>query len=43
LAGDVHALLVDVLLAFIVLHIGGAMYPNFAARDRVFQRMPPGA
>jgi cytochrome b561 len=42
-AGDVHAFLVYVLLAFIVVHIGGALYHYYVVRDRVLQRMLPGA
>jgi cytochrome b561 len=41
-AGDVHNFLVYVLLTFIVLHIGGALYHHFVLRDRVLQRMLPG-
>jgi len=41
-AGDIHNVLVYVLLAFIVLHIGGALYHQFIIRDRVLQRMLPG-
>ena len=41
-AGDVHAFLVYVLLAFILLHIAGALYHYFVERDRVLQRMLPG-
>jgi cytochrome b561 len=42
-AGDVHDYLVYVLLAFILLHIAGALYHQFVARDHVLQRMLPGA
>ena len=38
-AGDVHNFLVYVLLAFILLHIAGALYHYFVMRDRVLQRM----
>jgi len=40
-AGDIHDTLVYVLLAFIVLHIGAALYHHFFLRDRVLQRMLP--
>jgi len=42
-AGDIHDILLYVLLGFIVLHIGGALYHYFVARDRVLQRMLPAA
>ena len=38
-AGDVHNILVYVILAFIVLHVGGALYHYLVKRDRVLQRM----
>ena len=41
-AGDIHAFLVYVLLAFILLHIAGALYHYFVVRDRILQRMLPG-
>jgi len=41
-AGDIHNTLVYVLLAFILLHIAGALYHHFVMRDRVMQRMLPG-
>jgi cytochrome b561 len=41
-AGDIHDFLVYVLLAFIVLHIAGALYHYFVLRDRALQRMLPG-
>jgi len=41
-AGDVHSFLVYVLLAFILLHIGAALYHQFVLRDRILQRMLPG-
>ncbi len=41
-AGDVHAFLVYVLLAFILLHVAGALYHQFVMRDRVLSRMLPG-
>ena len=40
-AGDIHDYLVYVLLAFIVLHVAGALYHYFVLRDRVLQRMLP--
>ena len=40
-AGDIHDYLVYVLLAFIVLHIAGALYHYFVLRDRILQRMLP--
>ena len=41
-AGDIHNALVYVLLAFIVLHVAGALYHYFILRDRTLQRMMPG-
>jgi cytochrome b561 len=41
-AGDIHDYMVYVLLAFIVLHVAGALYHYFVMRDRVLQRMLPG-
>lgn len=41
-AGDVHNFLVYVLLAFIALHVAGALYHYFIVRDRTLQRMLPG-
>ena len=41
-AGDIHDYLVYVLLAFIVLHVAGALYHYFFLRDRILQRMLPG-
>jgi cytochrome b561 len=38
-AGDIHNILVYVLLGFIVLHVAGALYHYFIKRDRVLQRM----
>jgi cytochrome b561 len=40
-AGDIHAFLVYVLLAFILMHIAGALYHYFVERDRILQRMLP--
>ena len=38
-AGDIHNVLVYVLLGFIILHVGGALYHYFIKRDAVAQRM----
>ena len=38
-AGDIHNILVYVLLGFIVLHVAAALYHYFILRDRVMQRM----
>ena len=38
-AGDIHNILVYVLLGFIGLHVAGALYHYFILRDRVLQRM----
>jgi len=38
-AGDIHNILVYVLLGFIILHVAGALYHYFVLRDRVLQRM----
>ncbi len=38
-AGDIHNILVYVLLGFIVLHVAGALYHYFIKRDEVLQRM----
>ncbi|MEO8894874.1 MAG: cytochrome b [Rhizomicrobium sp.] len=40
-AGDIHSILVYVLLGFIALHVAGALYHYFILRDRVLQRMMP--
>lgn len=40
-AGDVHVVLVYVLLGLIVLHVGAALYHHFMQRDRVLARMLP--
>lgn len=42
-AGDIHNILVYVLLAFIVLHVTGALYHHFVKRDGVVARMLPDA
>jgi cytochrome b561 len=38
-AGDIHNILVYVLLGFIVLHVAGALYHYFVKKDQVMQRM----
>ena len=38
-AGDVHNILVYVLLGFIILHVGAAAYHHFVKRDGVARRM----
>jgi cytochrome b561 len=38
-AGDIHDILVYVLLGFIALHVLGALYHYFVKRDQVVQRM----
>ena len=40
-AGDIHIVLVYVLLAVLGLHIGAALYHYFVRHDRVMQRMLP--
>jgi cytochrome b561 len=40
--GDIHNILVYVLLGFIVLHVAGAFYHSFIKHDRVTARMLPG-
>jgi cytochrome b561 len=40
-AGDIHNILVYVLLGFIALHVAGALYHYFIRRDRILQRMLP--
>ncbi|HYM02308.1 MAG TPA: cytochrome b [Stellaceae bacterium] len=42
-AGDLHALLSWALLGLIGLHVAAALYHRFIRRDRVMQRMLPGA
>ena len=42
-AGDIHNILVYVLLGFIVLHVAGALYHYFIRRDQTLQRMLPAA
>ena len=42
--GDVHSLLANYLLLSLVgLHVAAALYHYFIRRDRVLQRMLPGA
>jgi cytochrome b561 len=41
--GDIHSVLVYVLLGFITLHVAGALYHYFVKHDRVVARMLPGA
>jgi cytochrome b561 len=41
-AGDIHNVLVYVLLGFIILHVAGALYHHYILRDRMLQRMLPG-
>ena len=38
-AGDIHNILVYVLLGFIALHVAGALYHYFIKRDQILQRM----
>jgi cytochrome b561 len=38
-AGDIHTLLVNVLLALVAVHVLAALYHHFIARDRVLKRM----
>ena len=40
--GDVHAVLTNVLIGVVGLHVLGALYHYFILRDRVMQRMLPG-
>jgi cytochrome b561 len=40
-AGDIHTLLVNVLLALAAVHVGAALYHHFIARDRMLKRMLP--
>jgi cytochrome b561 len=37
--GDIHNILVYVLLGFIILHVAGALYHRFIKRDQVVDRM----
>jgi cytochrome b561 len=40
--GDIHNVLVYVLLGFIALHVAGALYHYFVKHDRLVARMLPG-
>lgn len=40
-AGDIHALMMWVLLALIALHVAAALYHHFFRRDNVLKRMLP--
>jgi cytochrome b561 len=40
-AGDVHVVLVYVLLGLIALHVAAALYHHVVQRDRVLARMLP--
>jgi cytochrome b561 len=40
--GDIHNILVYVLLGFIALHVAGALYHYFVKHDRMVARMLPG-
>jgi cytochrome b561 len=40
-AGDIHDILVYVLLGFIALHVAGALFHYFVRRDEILQRMLP--
>ena len=42
-AGDIHDVVVYVLLGFIVVHVLAALYHYFIKRDRVVARMLPGS
>jgi cytochrome b561 len=42
IAGDIHALMMWVLLALIVLHVAAALYHHFFRGDEVLRRMLPG-
>jgi len=42
-AGDIHNILVYVLLGFIILHVAGALYHQFVKQDALVARMLPGA
>ncbi|HET7134368.1 MAG TPA: cytochrome b [Casimicrobiaceae bacterium] len=42
-AGDVHVFLTWALLALVGLHVAAALYHYFGRRDRILQRMLPGA
>jgi len=42
-AGDIHTLLVNVLLALVALHVGAALFHHFVKHDKVLRRILPGA
>ena len=42
-AGDIHNVLVYVLLGFIAVHVAGALYHYFVKHDEVVARMLPGS
>jgi cytochrome b561 len=42
-AGDIHNVLVYVLLGFIAIHVAAALYHYFIRRDKVVARMLPGS
>jgi len=42
-AGDIHTLLVNVLLALVALHVVAALFHHFVKHDRVMRRILPGA
>jgi len=42
-AGDIHNILLYVLLGFIVLHVAAALYHYFVKQDEVVARMLPGS
>ena len=42
-AGDVHTFLVNVLLGLVILHVGAALYHWLFLRDKVINRILPGA
>ena len=41
-AGDIHSVLVNVLLGLVALHVGAALYHHFVVRDGVMKRILPG-
>lgn len=40
-AGDIHSLLVNVLLALVALHVAAALFHHFIKRDAVLRRIMP--
>ena len=42
-AGDIHTFLVNVLLGLVILHVGAALYHWLFLRDKVINRILPGA